>query len=60
MVGYGLAILAFAFMIISFPVEAAEDCQLEICKGEKVIVYDSNHKRIGTIENRGYGRTQIA
>ena len=51
--------LAFALMIISFPVEAAEDCQLGICKGDRVILYDQNHKRVGTIENRGYGTKRI-
>ena len=54
-----LAGFAFALMIISFPVEAAEDCQLGLCKGDRVILYDQNHKRVGTIENRGYGTKRL-
>ena len=55
----GLAVTAFALMIISFPVEAAEDCSLGICKGDRVVIYDSNHRRTGTIENRGYGTKRL-
>ncbi len=31
----------------------------DLKKGERVIVYDSQHRRVGTVENRGYGRTQM-
>ena len=41
------------------PLAAKEECPLNICKGERVIVYDEKHRRIGTIENRGYGVLQL-
>ena len=34
-------------------------CSFNICKGEKAIVYDENHRRVGTIENRGYGTKRL-
>lgn len=55
----GLAVLAFALIANSFPVDAAEKCTLGVCKGERVIIYDSNHRRAGTIENRGYGTKRL-
>ena len=43
----------------SFPVDAGEKCPLGVCKGERVIIYDKDHRRIGTVENRGYGKVQL-
>ena len=40
-------------------VEAGEKCPLGICKGERVIIFDQNHRRTPTRENRGYGVIQI-
>ena len=40
------------------PVSAGNNA-LDLKKGEKVIVYDEKHRRIGTIENRGYGVLQF-
>ena len=55
----GLAVVAIALIGISFPVDAGEKCPLGLCKGSRVIIYDQNHKRVGTIENRGYGTKRI-
>ena len=54
-----LLILTATVAVLTFPVGAGEKCPLGLCKGERVIIYDNNHRRIGTIENRGYGVLQI-
>ncbi len=40
-------------------VEAGEKCPLGLCKGERVILYNEDHRRVGTLENRGYGVLQL-
>ncbi len=37
----------------------AQSVPLDLKKGERVIIYDQNHRRVGVVVNRGYGRTQI-
>jgi len=56
-----LAVLTafLAVVLISLPAQAGEGCVLGLCKGEKVIVYDENRRRVGTIENRGFGVLQF-
>ena len=54
-----LAVLTATLAVVTFPVGAGEKCTLGLCKGQKVIIYDQNHKRVGTIENRGYGTKRI-
>ena len=55
-----LAVLTATVVVVTAsPVAAGEKCVLGLCEGERLIVYDENHKRIGTIENRGYGVLQI-
>ncbi len=50
-----LAVLT-ATLLITMPVAATSaKCTLGVCKGERVIIYDSQYRRTGTIENRGYG-----
>ena len=41
------------------PLAAKEGCPLNICKGEKVIVYNERGRRVGSLENRGYGVLQL-
>ena len=54
-----LLILTATLAVLTFPVGAGEKCPLGLCKGERVIIYDQNHRRTHTIENRGYGVLQI-
>ena len=54
-----LAVLTATLAVLTFPVGAGEKCPLGLCKGERVIIYDQNHRRVGTIENRGYGTKRI-
>ncbi len=54
-----LAVLTATLAVVTFPVEAAEDYSFGLCKGDRVVIYDSNHRRVGTIENRGYGTKRL-
>ena len=54
-----LLILTATLAVLTFPVGAGEKCPLGLCKGERVIIYDQDHRRTHTIENRGYGVLQI-
>ena len=54
-----LAVLTAFLAVVTFPVGAGEKCPLGLCKGERVIIYDQDHRRTHTIENRGYGVLQI-
>ncbi len=52
-------IIALLFVVGSCGSPSMAGSTLDLKKGERVIIYDNNHKRVGVIENRGYGRTQI-
>ena len=58
-----LMILAVLTAFLAVPLvtigPAFAKCTLGVCKGERVIIYDSNHRRTGTIENRGYGTKRL-
>ncbi len=57
-----LMILAVLTAFLAVPLAtspAFAKCPLDICKGEKAIVYDENHRRVGTIEYRGYGTKRL-
>ena len=48
-----LTVLTATLAVVTFPVGAAEKCTLGLCKGDRVVIYDSSHRRTGTIEHRG-------
>ena len=54
-----LAVLTATLAVVTFPVGAGEKNTLGLREGEKIIIYDRDHRRIGTIENRGYGVLQF-
>ena len=54
-----LAVLTATLAVVTFPVGAGEKCTLGLCKGDRVVIYDSSHRRTGTIENRGYGTKRL-
>ena len=54
-----LAVITIALVSISLSVDAGEKCPLGLCEGSRIIIYDADHRRSFTIENRGYGTKRI-
>ncbi len=51
--------LLFMLLLLLSTCQPVAAGTLGLKEGEKVIVYDERHRRIGTIENRGYGVLQL-
>ncbi len=57
-----VAVLAVTLGLAAFmaqQVAGGERCPFGVCKGERVVIYDNQGRRTGTVENRGFGVLQM-